>query len=145
MNGFIPAESCEYPFEYLPSSAMTPKIGMALAFNASGQLEASATPQFICLQAGAALSAGDPLCVLRISKDMKFEAPLDDDTSFKEGQIAQLASDGMTVDADGDTGGVFLITEFLGKEDGDHVRGYFVEPKAVEDAGSGGGSSPEAG
>lgn len=105
---------------------MTPKIGMALAFNASGQLAASATPKYICLRAGAAVAAGTVIPVLRIERGMKFEACLDAATAFKPGQVAQITADGLLVDADGSTSGVFQIVELEGTAAGSHVRGYFV-------------------
>lgn len=125
-EGFIPADSCEYAVEYLPAAAMTPKIGMALAFNASGQLTASANPKYICLRGGAAVAAGTPIPVLRIQHKMKFEAVLDAATAFKAGQVAQITADGLKVDADGSTSGVFQIVELDGTAAGSTVRGYFV-------------------
>lgn len=125
-EGFIPADSCEYAIEYLPAAAMTPKIGMALAFNASGQLAASATPKYICLRAGSAVTAGTVIPVLRIEKGMKFEACLDAATAFKAGTVAQITSDGLKVDADGSTNGVFQIVELDGTAEGSTVRGYFT-------------------
>lgn len=133
MLGFIPADSCEYAIEYLPAAAITPKIGLALAFS-EGKLAVSTTPEFICLQEkSAAVAAGTIIPVLRISKDMLFKAPLDGSTAFTAGTIAQLASGGLKIDADGSTGGVFLITELDGTAEGDTVRGYFVEQAAVEE------------
>lgn len=125
-EGFIPADSCEYAIEYLPAAAMTPKIGMALAFNASGQLAASATPKYICLRGGSAVTAGTVIPVLRIEKGMKFEACLDAATAFKAGTVAQITSDGLKVDADGNTNGVFQIVELDGTAAGSTVRGYFT-------------------
>ena len=122
-EGFIPADSCEYAIEYLPAAAMTPKIGMALAFNASGQLAASATPKYICLRGG---SAGTVIPVLRIDRGMKFEACLDAVTAFKAGTVAQITADGLKVDADGSTSGVFQIVELDGTAAGSTVRGYFT-------------------
>lgn len=133
MLGFIPADSCEYAIEYLPAAAMTPKIGMALAFS-SGKLAASATPEYICMRAGGAVSAGDNIPVLRINKNMKFQAVLDGSTSFTAGTIAQITSDGLKVDADGSTAGVFQITELDGTAEGDTVRGYFVQQAAAPEA-----------
>lgn len=125
-EGFIPADSCEYAIEYLPAAAMIPKIGMALAFNASGQLAASATPKYICLRGGSAVAAGTVIPVLRIEHDMKFEACLDAVTAFKAGTVAQITADGLKVDADGSTGGVFQIVELDGTTAGSTVRGYFT-------------------
>ena len=125
-EGFIPADSCEYAIEYLPAAAMTPKIGMALAFNASGQLAASATPKYICLRGSSAVTAGTVIPVLRIDREMKFEACLDAVTAFKAGTVAQITADGLKVDADGSTGGVFQIVELDGTAAGSTVRGYFT-------------------
>lgn len=133
MLGFIPADSCEYAIEYLPAAAITPKIGLALAFS-SGKLAVSTTPEFICMtERAAAVAAGTIIPVLRINKNMKFQAVLDGSTSFTAGTIAQITSDGLKVDADGSTAGVFQITELDGTAEGDTVRGYFVEPAAAED------------
>ena len=126
-EGFIPADSCEYAIEYLPAAAITPKIGMALAFDASGNLAASATPEYICMRTGEAVTAGTVIPVLRIDKAMKYQACLDGATEFERGQVAQITADGLFVDADGSTNGVFKITELDGTAEGDTVRGYFVE------------------
>ena len=51
------------PYEYLPAAAITPKIGMAMAPNASGQLAVAGgttAPKYICMQEKeAAVAAGD--------------------------------------------------------------------------------------
>ena len=124
--GAVPPAACMEERWLFPLAAMAPKIGMALAFNASGQLAASATPKYICLRAGSAVTAGTVIPVLRIDKGMKFEACLDAATAFKAGTVAQITSDGLMVDADGSTGGVFQIVELDGTAAGSTVRGYFT-------------------
>ena len=57
---------------------------------------------------------------------MKFEACLDAVTAFKAGTVAQITADGLKVDADGSTGGVFQIVELDGTAAGSTVRGYFT-------------------
>lgn len=130
MKGFIPAQTCEYPIEYLPAEAITPQIGLCLALDGtnSGQLEASVTPQFICLtERAAAVSAGELIPVVRVKPDMVFAATLDGSTSLKAGAIAAVKSDGMQIDADGTTSRCFLIEKLMGSSSGDLVYGRFVD------------------
>lgn len=130
MKGFIPAQTCEYPIEYLPAEAITPKIGLCLALDGtnSGQLEVSVTPQFICLcEKAAAVAAGELIPVLRITPDMVFAVTLDGSTSLKAGAIAAVKSDGMQIDADGTTSRCFLLEHLTGTASGDLVYGRFVD------------------
>lgn len=127
MDGFIPFDRVEYPIEYLPAAAITPKIGMALAMNNAGNLAASATPKYICLTEGkAAVAAGTIIPVMVIDKEIRFSAKLDAATSFKAGTVAQITADGMTVDADGSTNGVFLLEQINSAAAGGEVIGRFV-------------------
>ena len=112
---------------YLPAGAITPKIGMGLALNSSGQLAASAKPQYISLfEGGAALAAGTTIPVIKIEQDMVFESALDGATTLKAGTLADVASGGLLIDGDGTTNKVFLIEWLEGSAQGNKVRGRFV-------------------
>ena len=71
-GGYVPA------FEYLPASAITPKLGLALKLS-SGQLAiASGTdkPEFISMcERSDALTAGDIIPVIRVTDDITFGVP----------------------------------------------------------------------
>lgn len=110
----------------LPAAAITPVVGMGLAFNASGQLAASTTPTHICMQAGDVVAAGTPIQVMRINPAIIFESELDGTSAFKAGKKAKLTADGLTIDGDGDGDGAFFIEEMDGTEAGSKVRGRFL-------------------
>lgn len=64
------------PIEYLPCSAITPKVGMALTQTGGNLAIAAGTtkPTYISLvEKSAACSAGDIIPVLRITEEMVFE------------------------------------------------------------------------
>lgn len=64
------------PNEYMPAAAITPKLGLALAFS-SGKLALAtggAMPEYICMTEGkAALTAGTMIPVMKVLPDMIFE------------------------------------------------------------------------
>lgn len=113
---------------WLPAGAITPKYGMGLALDAStGLLAVSVKPEYISLmEAGAALSSGTAIPVIKIEQDMVFESALDGSTSLKRGALADVASGGLLVDGDGSTNQVFLIEWLEGSAQGNKVRGRFV-------------------
>ncbi len=105
-RGFIPHSNSDgrvQPWEYLPASAITPKIGLALVLS-SGQLAvASGTtkPTYICMtEASAAVTAGTLIPVIKVEPDQVFEcnnsASLAD---IKIGDKVTIHSDGMQVTA----------------------------------------------
>ena len=79
MRGFIPhsIEDGHVPaFEYLPCSAITPKIGMALTVSSGNLAIATGTtkPSYISMvEKDAACTAGDIIPVIRVTEDIIFE------------------------------------------------------------------------
>lgn len=79
MRGFIPYQNEDgraAPWEYLPASAITPKLGMALVLS-SGQLAVATganKPDYISMvEKAAAVSAGDVIPVIKVQPDQVFE------------------------------------------------------------------------
>ena len=99
--------------DYLPASAITPKVGLALKF-ASGQLalcSGTTKPEYICMTAGPTLTAGDVIPVLKINPDMVFETVLyndGDSTGPKLGTKQTIHTDGMQITKT-TTSGVALV------------------------------------
>lgn len=90
--------------EYLPCSAITPKVGMALVQSSGNLAIATGTtaPTYISMcEKDSACTAGDIIPVIRVSKDMVFETTFSAAaTSVKLGNKVTLhASDGMSVTA----------------------------------------------
>lgn len=89
-DGHVPA------WEYLPVSAITPKVGMALT-QTSGNLAiatAGTAPTYISMvEKDAACTAGDVIPVIRVSKDMIFE------TTFSAAATSLNAGDKVTLHA----------------------------------------------
>ena len=90
--------------EYLPCSAITPKVGMALVQSSGNLAIATGTtaPTYISMcEKDSACTAGDIIPVIRVSKDMVFETNFSAAaTSVKLGnKVSLLASDGMSVTA----------------------------------------------
>lgn len=90
--------------EYLPCSAITPKVGMALVQSSGNLAIATGTtaPTYISMcEKDSACTAGDIIPVIRVSKDMVFETTFSAAaTSIKLGNKVTLhASDGMSVTA----------------------------------------------
>lgn len=117
-------------FEYLPAAAITPKVGMALVANSSGNLAAATgttKPTYISMaDRGSAVTAGALIPVVRVQPDMIFEVPLSAaGTSLKAGQKVTIATDGLQVTAT-TTDGVAEIVEILGTAVGDKVRVRFA-------------------
>lgn len=121
---------------WLPAGAITPKYGMALAMDAStGLLAVSVKPEYICLmEAGAALTSGTAIPVIKIEQDQVWESTLDGATTLKRGALADVAAGGLLVDADGTTNKVFLIESLAGSASGDKVRGRFVKSDGQSNA-----------
>lgn len=97
-DGHVPA------WEYLPVSAITPKVGMALT-QTSGNLAiatAGTAPTYISMvEKDAACTAGDVIPVIRVSKDMIFETTFSAAaTSLNIGDKVTLhASNGLQITA----------------------------------------------
>lgn len=117
------------PWEYLPVKAITPKVGLALALDAAtGQLEVSQTPQYICMaEFSQAVEAGVVIPVIKIQPDVVFESALDGDAAFKIGELADVTADGLQISSGAASNSNFLIEYMDGQAAGDIVRGRFVK------------------
>ena len=98
-------QSLKNRYEYLPCSTITPKLGMALTVNASGQLAiatGTTAPSYISMfDAETAVAAGTEIPVVRVNKRTIYKTTLSaSGTSLKIGNKVTLhASDGMRVTA----------------------------------------------
>lgn len=119
---------CPPSVVYLPSGAITPKFGMAVALDSTtGYLAASAKPTHISVfEANAALTAGTLIPVIKITDDIVFKTALDGTTALKAGALADVDSTGLLIDGDGTTNKVFLIERLEGTAQGSEVFGRFV-------------------
>ena len=79
MRGFIPYQNEDgrvSPWEYLPASAITPKLGMALVLSSGKLAVATGTnkPSYISMvEKAAAVSSGDVIPVIKVQPDQVFE------------------------------------------------------------------------
>lgn len=115
--------------EYLPCSAITPKVGMALVQSSGNLAIATGTtaPTYISMcEKDSACTAGDIIPVIRVSKDMVFETTFSATaTSVKLGNKVTLhASDGMSVTAT-TTDGVAEVVYMDGTASGSMCRVRF--------------------
>lgn len=102
--------------EYQPAGAITPKVGMALAFSNGNLVAATGTtkPEYICMtEKAAALTAGELIPVIRVNGDMVFETENTAAfTSIKKGAKVTIATDGLGVTATTTDG----VAEIVGME-----------------------------
>ena len=132
MRGFIPysnEEGRKTPWEYLPCSAITPKIGMAMILSSGKLAIATGTtkPTYICMaEYAAAVAAGTIIPVIRVEPDEIFEVTNSASLSgVNIGQKVTLhASNGLQVtgtttsgvaeivDKDGDAAGSRILVRF---------------------------------
>lgn len=127
-DGHIPA------WEYHAVANMKPQVGKGLAFDESGQLDASQTPDYICMrEEGDSVAAGTIVPVVKITPDQIWETTLDGATSVEVGGKLDVASGGMEPDGDGTTYQNFLVTYMEDDADGSTVRGRFVAPVPEEE------------
>lgn len=116
------------PWEYLPCSAITPKVGMALTQSSGNLALASGTtaPTYISMtERDTACTAGDLIPVVRVQKDTVYETTLAaSGASLKVGDRVTLHTDGMQVTAT-TTSGVAEIVEIIGTAIGGKVRVRF--------------------
>lgn len=114
--------------EYLPASAITPKVGMALK-QTTGQLalaigETAPTYISMCEKDGEC-TAGDIIPVIRVGKDMILETTFADDaTNIKLGDKVTLHTDGLQVTAT-TTSGVAEVVYMDGTARGSMCRVRF--------------------
>lgn len=119
----------ELPFEYLPAAAITPKYGMALYRNSSGNLAvaagANAAEYICCLEADAAVAAGTVIPVVRIDADTVWESETAGTLTVGTGY--DIASGGLTVAATSTGAADF----FVDSQEGAVVRGRFDKARAA--------------
>ena len=122
-DGRVPA------WEYLPASAITPKVGMALTMT-SGQLaKASGTtkPTYISMvEKETACTDGDIIPVVRVGADMILETTFSAAaTSVVPGAKVTVATDGLQVTGT-TTDGIAEVVELDGTAAGSKVRVRFA-------------------
>ena len=114
--------------EYLPCSAITPKVGMALVQSGGNLAIASGTtaPTYVSMiEKEAACAAGDIIPVMRGLPDMVFETTFSTAASaIKLGDKVTLNTDGLQVTAT-TTSGVAEVVGMDGTAAGDKVRVRF--------------------
>ena len=122
-DGHVPA------WEYYECTAIQPQVGQGMAFNTSGQLVVSATPEFICMrEEDAPVEAGTKIPVVRISEDQVWETVLySDSAAAKVGLVADVDPSCRWVTAEDMVREVFLITYIEGKTMASPLRGRFVK------------------
>lgn len=115
-------------FEFMPSGAITPKVGMALKIT-SGNLAIASNadkPLYISMtERTQACTAGELIPVIRVTPDIVFEAPTPSSFSQAVGVKAKIGTDGISLQ--NATGGTAEIVY----TDTEITRVRFVEPDAV--------------
>ena len=114
--------------EYLPASAITPKVGMALT-QTTGQLALATdttAPTYISMcEKDSKCTAGDIIPVIRVNKDMIFETTFAAAaTSVKLGSKVTLYTDGLQVTGTTESG-VAEVVYMDGAAAGDMCRVRF--------------------
>ena len=122
-DGRVPA------WEYLPASAITPKVGMALTMT-SGQLAKASgptKPTYISMvEKETACTAGDIIPVVRVGADMILETTFSAAaTSVAPGAKVTVATDGLQVTGT-TTDGIAEVVELDGNTAGSKVRVRFA-------------------
>lgn len=122
-DGRVPA------WEYLPASAITPKVGMALTMTGGQLVKASGTtkPTYICMtEKDAAVTAGDIIPVVRVNADMILETAFSASaTSVTPGAKVTVSTDGLQVTGT-TTDGIAEVVEMDGTAAGSKVRVRFA-------------------
>ena len=118
------------PWEYMPCSAVAPKIGQAMTMNSSGQLVAATgttKPGYISMcERSDAVEAGTLIPVIRVGADIIFETTASAAiTSVKPGNKLTISTDGLQVTATTE-GGIAEVVETNGTEAGSKVKVRFV-------------------
>lgn len=114
--------------EYMPASAITPKVGMALT-QTTGQLALATgetAPTYISMcEKDSECTAGDIIPVIRVGKDLILETTFADAaTSIKLGDKVTLHTDGLQVTAT-TTNGVAEVVYMDGTASGSMCRVRF--------------------
>lgn len=116
--------------EYLPASAITPKVGMALTLT-TGKLSlptGATAPTYISMcEKDGKCTAGDIIPVIRVGKDMILETTFAADApSIKLGDKVTLHTDGLQVTVtDTTTNGVAEVVYMDGTDRGSMCRVRF--------------------
>ena len=122
-HGRVPA------FEYLPCSAITPKIGMALTQDTGNLTTCTGTtkPTYISMcEKDSACTAGDIIPVIRVDDGIVFETKFSASaSSIKLGNKVTIASDGLRVTAT-TSSGVAEVVYMDGTSSGDMCRVRFA-------------------
>ena len=110
--------------EYLPVSAIAPRIGLAMTME-DGLLtpvSGASAPTYICMtERETACDAGEKIPVVRVQHEIVFETTFSEDAeAVKLGDKLTIAEDGMQVTAT--TGGAAEVVAVLGTAKGDAVR-----------------------
>ena len=112
------------PFIEMPCSAITPKRGMLMKLDGGKLAKASGSdvPEFLCIEErSAAVSAGDPVKVVRVEPDTDYETVFSAAaTGLGPGDKVTIATDGLRVTAT-TTNGVAKIVATEGTASGDTV------------------------
>lgn len=115
-------------FEFMPCSAIIPKIGMAMKVTSGNLAVASAAdkPTYISMtERTTACTAGDLIPVIRVNPDIIFEVSTPSSFSQAVGVKAKLGSDGISLqNASGGTAEIVYTDSSI-------TRVRFVEPDAV--------------
>lgn len=121
---FLPHKTAEgkvIPWEYLPCSAITPKVGMAMTQSSGNLAIATGTtkPTYICMaEYGAAVTAGTIIPVIRVDNETIFETTSSEAmTSRNLGDKVTIYTGGLQVTAT-TTSGVAEIVGFDSKASG---------------------------
>lgn len=141
MKGFIPhiVKGGSASLEYKPAAAITPKVGLALAWS-SGKLAvcgATTKPDYICMtEAASAVAAGTLIPVIPADCHIIFAVPAQAAmTSINLGDKVTLHTDGLQVTAT-KTAGVAQIIDRDGTAVGDLQYVRFSEIQPAASAGS---------
>ena len=122
-DGRVPA------WEYLPASAITPKVGMALTMTSGKLALASGTtkPTYISMvEKEVACTAGDIIPVVRVGADMILETTFSAAaTSVVPGAKVTVATNGLQVTGT-TTDGIAEVVEMDGTTAGSKVRVRFA-------------------
>lgn len=124
--------------EYLPASAITPKVGMALVQSGGNLAIASGTtaPTYVSMiEKEAACAEGDIIPVMRVLPDMMFETTFQAAaTGVNLGDKVTLHTDGLQVTAT-KTSGVAEVVGMDGTDAGSKVRVRFPGGAAAASGG----------
>ena len=116
-------------WEYLPASAITPKVGLALHMNSGALVVATGTtkPTYICMcEKETPVNSGELISVVRVTDNTIFETTSSVAmTSVKSGNKVTLSTDGLEVTAT-TTDGVAEIISIEDTAKGGKVRVRFA-------------------